>query len=694
MKKYSLYMAIVTAFFGVLAFNVHSASAVCGVGELYNSMTGQRCLGTDVSSQYNSNFSEIAQFNAVYNTSFVVGSRGEDVKALQQFLKDQGYYFGRVDGRYGRISDRAVKDFQEDNDIYASNTVSLNTAYTSPIQTRSITVLSPNGGEQWTKGTTQSIQWTSTGGVSSATITLISVDTGSVRTLGGTYANTGPFTWGISNCTASNPCSSNFDIAAGNYYIKITDTVSGVSDQSDRPFSIVSPLNTTSTLSITTPSQLPNAKVGQGYSAQLAVSGGSGSTDGYRWIVDNGAASFPVTGLGFSSTYGSSTAIIGSPAKVYVAGVEQTTPYTFTFNITVTSGSQSVTKQFTLTVDPATVVTLPNPVISAIFPAGCSSTYGYNSITGESCSSARMGSTVNVQGANFNSQSRVVVYSSVNGELVTIPVNLISSTSLSFVMPSTAGTGLLGFRVSNTPNLYSNSMSLTITTTTTTTAPTVTVSPANLNFTIKATDLPSSYPSSYLIFAVNPDQLVSWTATARVSTSKNWISISPSGTARTSGTASIGIGPDASTLVSNLGGTFTGSVTFTGNFPTQVVNITLTVLPSSTSAVVTASDSDNSRDYSAGGWYVINPQITPDLFVKGMAKGIYSGSSVNLIFGIDPNPASPKPTSDGFSTYLDFCVNDSQLNEAYIRKSDGKIGANGVNAPAGYTCRNGAFVAI
>ncbi|MDP2788728.1 MAG: peptidoglycan-binding protein [bacterium] len=116
----------------------------------------------------------------------------------------------------------------------------------------------------------------------------------------------------------------------------------------------------TSTLSITTSSPLPNAKVGQSYSVALNTSGGPGSSYGYSWSVNNGVAGFPVTGLGFSSSYGTSNNITGTPAKVYINGVEQMVPYTFTFNVTVTAGSQTITKQFTLTVDPVT----PPPTIN------------------------------------------------------------------------------------------------------------------------------------------------------------------------------------------------------------------------------------------------------------------------------------------------------------------------------------------
>ena len=119
----------------------------------------------------------------------------------------------------------------------------------------------------------------------------------------------------------------------------------------------------TSNLNITT-SSLPNAKVGQSYSVALNTSGGSDSSYGYIWSVNNGASAFPVPGLSFGPSYGNSNYITGIPAKVYVAGVEQIVPYTFTFSITVTSGSRTTTKQFNLTVDPAIVSTTPPPTVS------------------------------------------------------------------------------------------------------------------------------------------------------------------------------------------------------------------------------------------------------------------------------------------------------------------------------------------
>jgi peptidoglycan hydrolase-like protein with peptidoglycan-binding domain len=46
-----------------------------------------------------------------------VGNTGADVKAIQQFLNDQGYSVGNSDGIYGPKTEAAVEQFQRDNDI-------------------------------------------------------------------------------------------------------------------------------------------------------------------------------------------------------------------------------------------------------------------------------------------------------------------------------------------------------------------------------------------------------------------------------------------------------------------------------------------------------------------------------------------------------------------------------------------------
>lgn len=47
------------------------------------------------------------------------GSSGEEVKKIQQKLKDWGYYKGNVDGVYGSKTQSAVKAFQKANGLTA-----------------------------------------------------------------------------------------------------------------------------------------------------------------------------------------------------------------------------------------------------------------------------------------------------------------------------------------------------------------------------------------------------------------------------------------------------------------------------------------------------------------------------------------------------------------------------------------------
>lgn len=57
-----------------------------------------------------------------------VGSRGEDVKTLQNKLKRWGYYYGGVDGIFGNQTRAAVKYFQQSNGLAADGVVGPATA--------------------------------------------------------------------------------------------------------------------------------------------------------------------------------------------------------------------------------------------------------------------------------------------------------------------------------------------------------------------------------------------------------------------------------------------------------------------------------------------------------------------------------------------------------------------------------------
>ena len=367
----------------------------CVTGDLFSKETGQACPNTIQPTQDNS--SDVSQFNTLFKSNFKIGLKGSnDVKALQQFLKDQGYYFGKIDGSYGRITARAVKDFQDDNDLgttvtpptgiactmdaklcpdgqtyvgrispscqfaacpvsttpptnsqspvitsidgpqtlnvnqqgtwsvkasdvsggnlsyavnwgdqptayalnsstsYANqqsatfthsyyqagnytptfvvtNTTTGKTAQTSisvnvgnvTSTSSSITVTRPNGGETWTKGTTQTIQWQDknlyltsgfvaqlydinlisyyppcTSNISPMASTSILYPISAPHNIAkGVYGSS--YDWSIPNCYPGHECSSNFEIASGAYTIQVCKSGTDMCDSSDNYFKIV-----------------------------------------------------------------------------------------------------------------------------------------------------------------------------------------------------------------------------------------------------------------------------------------------------------------------------------------------------------------------------------------------------------------------------------------------------------------------
>jgi peptidoglycan hydrolase-like protein with peptidoglycan-binding domain len=108
MKKYMRFLAVLVFVFGFFISSINSAHAQslpvgCTSDTGFSPVTGEPCgsPGSPI----------------VLDRVIRVGMRGADVKLIQGFLKEEGYYLGRIDGVYGKKTARNVKEFQDDNDI-------------------------------------------------------------------------------------------------------------------------------------------------------------------------------------------------------------------------------------------------------------------------------------------------------------------------------------------------------------------------------------------------------------------------------------------------------------------------------------------------------------------------------------------------------------------------------------------------
>jgi Leucine-rich repeat (LRR) protein len=101
----------------------------------------------------------------------------------------------------------------------------------------SITVTSPNGGENWEASTTQNIIWTSTGSIANVMIEYSTDNGNSWNTITASTANSGTYNWTVPN-TPSPSC-----------LVKISDTAGPAADTSDGIFTIAAQR----TLTLTSP---------------------------------------------------------------------------------------------------------------------------------------------------------------------------------------------------------------------------------------------------------------------------------------------------------------------------------------------------------------------------------------------------------------------------------------------------------
>jgi hypothetical protein len=133
----------------------------------------------------------------------------------------------------------------------------------------------------------------------------------------------------------------------GTYTVTVKNLQNNASD--NVTYSINNTTTTQTSLTITTSSPLPNARVGVPYLSSILGTGGEIVGGVYRYAHRYSlSGSLPLGINGSESCDPCSMGISGTPQ---VAG-------TYAFSVTMTSGSQSVSKQFTLTVDPAYV----NPI--------------------------------------------------------------------------------------------------------------------------------------------------------------------------------------------------------------------------------------------------------------------------------------------------------------------------------------------
>ncbi len=155
----------------------------------------------------------------------------------------------------------------------------------SSTTTPSITVIFPNGGETWKKGTTQTIKWKDTAGSlcpagancfwagipydikldsyyppCSGTICPMYYPVPVSRTIA-TSVYSYSYDWKIPSCTTNNPCSSNFEVPEGSYTIQVCQTDTSTCDSSDSYFKITSSL-TQSSVTVLSPNGGESYKFG------------------------------------------------------------------------------------------------------------------------------------------------------------------------------------------------------------------------------------------------------------------------------------------------------------------------------------------------------------------------------------------------------------------------------------------------
>ena len=296
-----------------------------------------------------SNFVLAKDASIVFTQTLKVGSRGTDVKNLEQFLKDEGYYTGRIDGIFGKKVSRILKEFQADNNLTTSGVFDKNTMiFVNKYLSKSNTISSSNKNDQNTVNSGPVISkisgpqtlalnkdgtWVVTVTDPNPGLLTYTIDWGDDTKASGTpgprqdasYVQTGTFTRGFSK--------------AGLYNIvfKVVDSL-GLSASTSLTVKVGSVTNSNTTLSIST-SSLPDGKVGAKYSEQIIATGG----DNYSWSI---SGTLP-PGLYQNSV--ACTTISSCNVPTYISGTP-TTPGIYSFNVDVSSGGKYASQRFTINI--------------------------------------------------------------------------------------------------------------------------------------------------------------------------------------------------------------------------------------------------------------------------------------------------------------------------------------------------------
>ena len=132
-------------------------------------------------------------------------------RELQQFLKDNGYYESNITGNFFIMTSNALKHFQKDNNLdqtgyFGESTRSRARELVAPdfANGQTITVISPNDGEQWVWGNEYEILWVNQNITPDARITikLRNTDTSQTIILFDHIANDGSESWVVPSTLA------------------------------------------------------------------------------------------------------------------------------------------------------------------------------------------------------------------------------------------------------------------------------------------------------------------------------------------------------------------------------------------------------------------------------------------------------------------------------------------------------------